>query len=212
MYSDPAALMFTGDGAGMYAGNDSVQFYTATYPELIYQDAFTPADPGLLLIDYAGRGNTVVEYRRRFGSQMYSGDDETLFYGQDSDRMYQPANDFQPWSTPVQIGAEPIDVRVRAKSGPVRSEYTTLKAIVDAPDVIERFQDVAISAGGTRLTLTKPFRTVKNVSLTVQDDGGSGVNGRILDKQVSPGPEIAVLDASGTSVSGVVDAIVQGIR
>jgi hypothetical protein len=112
----------------------------------------------------------------------------------------------------VQVGAEPIDVRVRAKSGRLRSEFTQLKAIIDAQDVIERFQDVSISASGTRLTLTKPFRKVKNISVTVQDDGGSGVNARIVDKQTSPGPQIRVLDAAGATTTGVVDATVQGIK
>jgi hypothetical protein len=126
--------------------------------------------------------------------------------------MYREAGTFGVWSTPVQVGAEPIDVRVRAKSGRLRSKFTWLRAIIDAQDVIERFQDVSISASGTRLTLTKPFRDVKNISITLQDDGGSAVNARIVDKQISPGPQIKVLDAAGTATTGVIDATVQGIE
>jgi hypothetical protein len=212
MYAASGDLMFSGDGAPMFTGTDANSFYEATYPELIYQRGFTPADPGLLQFDYAGRGNTVIEYRRRFPAQMYGGDDEALFYGNDSDLMYREAGTFGVWSTPVQVGAEPIDVRVRAKSGRLRSKFTWLRAIIDAQDVIERFQDVSISASGTRLTLTKPFRDVKNISITLQDDGGSAVNARIVDKQISPGPQIKVLDAAGTATTGVIDATVQGIE
>jgi hypothetical protein len=81
---------------------------------------------------------------------------------------------------------------------------------LDVDDVVERFNDVVIASGGTRLSLTKSFRDILNVSLTLQADGGTASTVKYLDKDEVNGPLIQCYDSGGTAVAGTIDAIVQG--
>jgi hypothetical protein len=82
--------------------------------------------------------------------------------------------------------------------------------LVDVPDILEYFEDVAIAAAGTRLPITKTYRVIKSVQVTVQDDGGSAASALILDKDATLGPTIKTINNSRTGVDGTIDAVVQG--
>ncbi|MEG6507338.1 hypothetical protein, partial [Nitratidesulfovibrio sp. 1201_IL3209] len=86
------------------------------------------------------------------------------------------------------------------------------RVLLDVPDQIEEFEDVAVPAEGVRLALVRSYRSVRQVLLTVQDDGGDGSSARTIDKSISPGPLVQVLDATGTPVAGTIDARVRGVR
>jgi Putative phage tail protein len=82
-------------------------------------------------------------------------------------------------------------------------------AQIDVPDKTIRLPDVAIDAGGTRLSIGSGWKSVVIVSLTLHADGGSAMTARVVDKSTS-GPLIQCFNASGTATTGVVDAYVQG--
>jgi len=104
------------------------------------------------------------------------------------------------------------DNRVRAKIAESENVSTlySMQSIIDVPDIVESLADVSISATGTRLTLTKPFRVIVAVNLTLQDDAGTAETAKVLDKSVSQGPLIECYNSSGTAVAGTVDAVVVG--
>jgi len=70
--------------------------------------------------------------------------------------------------------------------------------------------DVVIASGSTRLPITKTYRAIKVVNLTVQTDGNGGISGRVIDKDATLGPDVEVLNAAGSAVTGLVDAYIQG--
>ena len=82
-------------------------------------------------------------------------------------------------------------------------------AQIDVPDKTIRLPDVAIAAGGTRLSIGSGWKSVVIVSLTLHSDGGSAITARVVDKSTS-GPLIQCFNASGTATTGIVDAYVQG--
>lgn len=82
-------------------------------------------------------------------------------------------------------------------------------AQIDVPDKTIRLPDVAIAAGGTRLSIGSGWKSVVIVSLTLHSDGGSAITARVVDKSTS-GPLIQCFNASGAATTGVVDAYVQG--
>ena len=81
---------------------------------------------------------------------------------------------------------------------------------LDVDDIEESFNDLAVSAGGTRLPITKQYRAIKNVSLTRQADGGTAVDAVIIDKDAALGPMIETRNESQVSVNGNIDAKIQG--
>ena len=54
---------------------------------------------------------------------------------------------------------------------PTAGNITALTAQLDYPDVIEKQNDVSISAAGTAVALTKTFRAVSSVSITALQTG-----------------------------------------
>ena len=93
-----------------------------------------------------------------------------------------------------------------------RGVIASMTALLDVPDVIEVLDDVAIAAAGTtRLPITKTFREIRAVNLTLQDVATGARNAIVFDKDAALGPLVKAYDSSNTLVDASVDAIVQGI-
>ena len=118
--------------------------------------------------------------------------------------------DYQPW--PGAIGSVrrvTYEFRLTVSGGAVQPDVSALRMIFDVPDVMETLGDVAVLAAGTRLPLTKTFRAITAVNLTVQAGPNAAVTARIEDKSLI-GPLVTARNAAGTAVDASIDAIVQG--
>ena len=71
------------------------------------------------------------------------------------------------------------------------------------------YNNVVINSGGSRVLIGQQINAIKNVQVTVQADGNNGVTARIIDKSSTLGPIIEVLNSSGASVNGLIDATIQ---
>ena len=89
-----------------------------------------------------------------------------------------------------------------------------LTAVLEIEDEVEIMNNVVIASGGagTRLTLTKTYRSIKKVDLTVEEDGNGGRYAVLVDKNPSTGPLITVYNGSNARVTGLIDARVTGVR
>lgn len=81
---------------------------------------------------------------------------------------------------------------------------------LDVPDIVEGLEDVTISNTGTRLPITKTYRGISVVSLTLQTDGSGAVALKIDDKNHTSGPLVYAYNAAGTAVATTIDAIIRG--
>jgi len=72
-----------------------------------------------------------------------------------------------------------------------------------------RLDDVVILAGGSRLNLGQTLNAIKNIQMTIQADGNNGIGARVIDKDPINGPLIEVINSSGVSVNGLIDATIQ---
>ncbi|MEX2642884.1 MAG: hypothetical protein WD270_05495 [Acetobacterales bacterium] len=224
MYTDGAALMYGGDDSAprygspsdpayasdwiaMYAGDDQ-PMYEAIYSELRYRDTITPDAAGLLHLDVAGDGDIRLRYRARWPDAMYVAAAGPM-YGEDAALMYRESTAYLPWTGRVHAVEQEYEIEAEIPADTVRGRLARLVAQVDAEDIIERFDDLAIDAGGTRLPVTKPFRVIRNVQLTLQDDAGSAERLKLLDKSLS-GPLVRAFDGAGAGAAATIDATVQG--
>jgi hypothetical protein len=103
---------------------------------------------------------------------MFGGLDAEVFYGPDDSLFYSNDGDFVPF--PGQVTTQPGLYQFRFKSGQgdEQGRIGICRVVVDVPDVIERFDDVAVPAGGIRLALTQDWHQIENIQLTLQSDGG----------------------------------------
>lgn len=185
---------YADSGAPLYAQDTAVLFYSADYYRLEYLFDYTIAaqDEGSNMtvdVQLNGSFNERLDYK----PPGYTGD-WLAFPG--SVESIEGAYQFRFVIPSQQLNTAP--------------KVTDIVVSLDVEDVVERFNDVAIASGGTRLSLTKTYRDILNVSLTLQDDGGTASVVKYLDKDEAIGPLIQCFDSSGTAVSGTIDAIVQG--
>jgi hypothetical protein len=102
-----------------------------------------------------------------------------------------------------------VQTLFKSPDGVAKGVSTALTAQLDYPDVIESINDAAISSSssGTAINLTKTFRAISSVQVTLQNT--SAVTAVVLSKTTSA-ITVVCRNASGTAVSGTVDLVVIG--
>jgi hypothetical protein len=107
------------------------------------------------------------------------------------------------------IGAQHYDLRW-STPGPDEACLLEVATVLDVADVIEFLDDVALPATPTRLPITRLYRRILNVQLTVVQTTGEPVRvADVLDKSTT-GPLVRSRFADGTATEAIVDAIVKG--
>lgn len=195
----------------MYQPDSDPMYGTSQFSELVYLFGVSSTEAGRLTLLYTiSAEELLIEYRVGGADPMYE---------PAADEMYQPAaepiygelGDWAVWPGSIDFdGRFEVQFRLTLSAGLSQGVVFDLTAVVDAPEISEQFEDVPISALGTRLALTNTYRAIKTVQLTLQADGGTGVSARVQDKDPALGPLVEVLNSSGVPVAGVLDAVIRG--
>ena len=215
--SEATPLMWNAnDTALMWSADDNALMWIAVgYKAMVYQWEVSVAAPlagSTMTLSHTIVGdNQTIEYGRSGGELMWDADDTTAVWDADDTTAVWTAPALAPWPGSIAAAAGSYDFKITIAAGATGGEITALSAIVDAPDRNQKFDDIAISASSTRLTLTgATWTSIQNVQLTVQDDGGAAVSAKAIDKSATLGPLIQCLNASGTPVAGTLDVKIQG--
>jgi hypothetical protein len=212
---DTGGLFWAVDDTASFWGADAGVFWPVqNFKQMTYEDQFTPTAAGngaTLTLSFAVVGAPYsVEYRLNGPGAFWSADGDT-FWGADADVFWSAPGAYQSWAGQVPARNEPYDVRITTGFGPTQGVVSVLSAITDMPDIVERLNNITLAAGtGTRLPITKTYRQIKNVNLTLQDDGGTARSAKVIDKSATTGPLVQGIDATAAVVAAHVDATVQG--
>jgi len=145
--------------------------------------------------------------------QLLQEDDDQIFGEQ---RYYNPGElaeggILHPYAPYEKLLGDVYRVQTLFKSpdGTTKGVITGLTAQLDYPDVIESINDAAISSSGTGtvINLTKTFRAISSVQVTLQNT--SAITAVVLAKTTSA-ITVVCRDGSGTAVAGTVDLVVTG--
>jgi hypothetical protein len=153
-----------------------------------------------------------LKYRENSSTPAWSADSSTLTWAADDTTLAWDTPDYLPWPGEIIVGNSIYDFLIETGQSNTQGIVSELTVTIDAPDINESLDNVVISAGGTRLQITKTFSVIKNVQLTIQADGGSAISARVHDKvtTIGSGPLVHGLDATGANTSALVDARIQG--
>ena len=104
-----------------------------------------------------------------------------------------------------------VQTLFRSPDGATTGALQLISLQLDYPDVLENINDVAIAASGsgTTIPLTKTFRSIQSVQVTLQDTGTGAISAIVLSKTTSS-VSIKCINSSGTAVAGLVDLTVVG--
>lgn len=201
------------DTATFWDADLTATFWDAYYLEMSYLVEYAPAItdlPADISLDYTVAGSPYeVLYRTGGDSLFWEIPDTAVFWGADADDFWPAEGDFETWPGKLAATRQKYEFKIVTGPGTVQGVIYDFAVQLDVPDIEEAFEDVAIGATGTRLTLTETYRAISNVQVTVQDDGGSGIYAKVIDKSTT-GPLIKVYNSSGSLTTGTIDAVVKG--
>lgn len=190
--------------------DDDEPFWDSQFEAMTYEE-FVTIEPGQFLLQQTTQGVTRISYAQ--SPSFWPADGEPFWPADDEPFWPEPtAADYQPYQSKIVTAKTGYHIKVEIDGGPVQGKISRLVAIIDVPDESETINDLAISAGGTRLPLTKSYLSILNVNVSIQDDGGDALYCRILDKDAVLGPLIKLFNSSNVATTGVIDATPQGIK
>lgn len=213
--ADSATVFWSGSDATPFWSADSTTiFWAGAFKEMTYTASVTPDPiyiPSKLTIDSTIAGDPwTIEYRDNGSTAFWSSNDSTQFWNNDANVFWQPLGSYISWPGSLDVSRQLYQFQIVTAAGLTQGEISELVLQYDVPDIEERFNDISISASGTRLTLTETYRVIKNVQLTLQDDSGTSVSAQTIDKDATDGPLIKTYDTSRVATTGLIDATIQG--
>lgn len=189
-----------------FYGQDTEPFYDAgAYGQMVYvtnEIAVSKALSGSVMtleIDALGTDLT-VEYRLAGPGSLY-GPDGASFYGPDAEPFYDPPGAWQPWPGQMVAANEFYQFRVTIGAGVEQGVLQEMVLTIDAPDIVERIDDLLVAAGGTLIPYTRSFSVIKNIGATLQANASGGETVETT-KTPNLSPVVKVFNAAHTSVSG----------
>ncbi len=167
--------------------------------------------PGRLTLSHSIVASSyTIEYARDNAEPFYGLGGE-FFYGSDVEPFYSQPQDWAVWPGYANaVNGELFLFRITTAGGTGVEAMQTLQINLDVPDITVSINDLVVSATGTRLAVPAGLLAIQNIQITVQTDGNGGVTARYADKtNTTLGPMVYVLNAAGTQVPGLIDAVIQ---
>ncbi len=216
LVADDDGGLFLPDPNALFLPDPNVLFLPVQWQAMTYAAGFSPPGsdlPADLLLGLTIEGDGFEVVFRTGGTGRFLPDAEALFLGgpaADGDLFLGGPGKFRPW--PGRLVAERLhyDFEIRVGAGNTRGQISAFTPTLDVPDLEEVLPDVAIASGGSRLALTKPFRKVVAVSLTLQQDGQGASRLEVVDKDHIAGPLVEGYANDNSAAPATVDAIVKG--
>lgn len=180
------------------------------FDQMVYEFEVASVEHGRLVLQYTVSAESLlIEYQIGGTGLLWEPGAATLWTP--GDRLLWGENgSWNVWPGSLDYQGGRIRFRFTLAAGPTQGVIYALTALIDAPEISETLDDIAIAPGGTRLPIVNTYRVIRSVQLTVQADGGAGVSARIVDKDPVLGPLAEVLNTSGVSVAGRLDATPTG--
>jgi hypothetical protein len=206
--ADGGTAMWAGDALPNW-GDDSAAMFDTRWLPMSYQDEVAFADPppgsrALLRETIEGPG-AAIEWRP--SAVMWS-DDPDPMWGAAGDPMWPlGSGEWAPWPGALE-NPPAFLLRVVIPGGAVRGAIRRLRAVLDAPRIVESLADVSIGATGARLPIQRAYRAISTVQVTVQ--GSTARSVAVEDKDSTLGPLVRTFDTSGTAVTATIDATITG--
>lgn len=212
---DATPMMWSSDAVAMWHLDSATLMWAgATYTSITYIDVFdvTAPDVGAQLTIHTSFTATAftILYRKAIPIDMWTGDADPMWTGDGS--LMWVFGDWVVWPGSIQaeLATYEFQFTLNTSTLPIQSRISALQIQLDVPDIVERFDNVVTVSGGTRLALTKTYRSIENIALTLQDDGGDARTVLAMDKSATLGPLVKCLNSAGAGTSGLIDATIQG--
>jgi hypothetical protein len=214
LVADGDSVSYLPDDDASYLPVDADSYLPVTYGEMVWLFKFTPA-----AIDVPSQMSFDTTVQSQGWKIEYYGDDGIPYLPIDGD-SYLPtdADIYLPSSTvygafPAAITADSVEYsfRVTVYAGSLQGVISKFNLILDVPDEEEEIDNLVIAIGGTRVPITRAYREIRHVAITLQDDGNAADSVRRADLNPTLGPLLQAFN-NNVAVPALVDVRVKGIK
>lgn len=177
------------------------QYLSMAYTtEWVYISSVLAGSNMTLDLDFAGVALR-LEYRTQSQEPAFGGDSYEAAFLSADEPAYDQEGDWLPWPGQLTAANGVYQFRVTIGSGEVQGRINTMALIIDAPDMEETINDLALDITGTALPYTKPFTVIKGIQATLQS-GSSGAVNILTDKTNPLAPVATAVNSTLTAVAG----------
>lgn len=211
LLADDLDLFYEPEAGAMYLPEDEPMYGASQYGQMVYEFSVSSVEAGLLVLQYSVAAESMlIEYQTGGAEPIYLPGSDPMYLPAD-ELLYGEFGPWQVWPGSLEVdGASEVRFRMTLEAGLSQGVIYSLTALIDAPEISEVVDDIAIAAGGTRLPLVNTYRVIRSVIPAVHADGGAGVGARLIDKNPTLGPLVEILNTSGVAVAGRLDAEILG--
>ena len=124
--------------------------------------------------------------------------------------LTSPSYQRWPWRL-VNAMRESHYFRISIGAGVQRPIISNLELVLEGTVTAYKVDDLAIAVGGTRVPLPGPYHFITEILIIEQDDGGSAVTVKVVDRNPLLGPLIVARDSTAVSVTATVDVTIKGV-
>lgn len=189
----------------------AAKMWDSSFQSYIASGEFIAPASGQFWLETDIEGPAVVYYRIDLADAAWVESQENApVWDSDETVVWDETNDlWKQWSDKVQVRAGAIiQIRIVAKNSSMQETIIKgLHAYIDVPDRQEHFEDLEVPATGLELPITTPNYYTTAVHIDSVQSGTVQRFPKILSRTPC---RIALLDASGKQVDGVVDITWQG--
>ena len=214
LLADVTSIAYQEPARQAYGAADEDFYVATTYSGIEYMTSWwTPSGiqgDGILLENtISGAIGYQIDYQIDTG--VFYGVSGATAYGDDADEFYSiSAVEWLQWPGVVTytVGAG-YRWRIKTQSGSTQADISSLIGYVDGPDLEEIVPVTSISSSGTRLPLTKSYRSITSVVATIQA-GSTAIAIEVQDMNASLGPLVLGLNSSRVAVNTSASALIKG--
>jgi hypothetical protein len=212
LFSNNSGKFWTGEENNViWSGIPGNYYFTTKYLEMSYTFRFTPkfmGVPVIFKVDTVSPQGYQIYYREVLPAIYWSGNPNAVFSiawnGEDT-------SEFKLLPPSTILKEQEYEIKIVTNTGAEQSKISEIKVAYDFPDIVETFEDLSISAMGTRIPIAKEYQLIKNVGLTLQTAGGSSATSLLVDdKDPDLGPLIFAKDKDQVNVTATIDTRIQG--
>jgi len=214
LVADSQTLYWSNDSA-LYWSNDSALYWTGSYKNMSYEFTVRPAAvwaTGIMRLQVGITAQGWTLYYKPGATALFWSSDAAVFWSSDAALFWVgAAPDFVGWPGALEFPKrQDYTFLLSAVGGQIQGKVSVLNVLFDMPDLTESFNDVMIPVGGTRLSPTKQFHTIRSVSALPQDDGGTLATIKVADREVVPGPLLIGYDVAHVQTAGLAEGTIYG--
>jgi hypothetical protein len=193
------------DGASPYLPQPQAAYLPVSYGEMTYAWEYVPAAadvPGVAYLTTGIEGDGWnVQYRRRGTPETYLGHDDDAYLPDNSALYLGGPTPWTPFTGGIAMQRERLDLLLTIEAGVHAGKANALSVSIDVADIVESFENLVISSAGTRLPITKTYRSIDFLgSIALHDDGHGATGVAVLDKDPALGPKLAAVGASQATI------------